>query len=436
MALSNRAGQLRHDAALAVFSVLEQGESASSILPAIQKRYDSRDSALLQELFYGVLRELPILQHWLRQLLQNPLKGKKKRIEHIIMVGFYQLAYTRVSQHAAVAETVAAMDILSEKRLKGLVNAILRNFIRQQLGQNPPSDPALRSGFPKWLYKKVIAHYPDHAEDIFAQCRQRPPIWLRVNKSKIDSTGYQSALNEASIAFDLSPTHPDALILRERIDITRLPGFQQGWFSVQDGAAQLAAHLLNAQPAQRVLDCCAAPGGKTCHILENQPQASEVVAVDSDSDRLSRVHENLQRLGLTATAVAGDASQPDSWWDGREFDKILLDAPCSATGIIRKHQDIKWLRKASDIEALTELQAKILNAVWPLLRQGGELLYATCSILPEENSQQIDRFLQHHDDASILPIDINIDSYSPTGLQILPGQQQMDGFYYARLLKS
>jgi 16S rRNA (cytosine967-C5)-methyltransferase len=263
----------------------------------------------------------------------------------------------------------------------------------------------------------------------------RPPIWLRVSQKNTSIDAFSRELTRQSIEFSRGQEQDQGLILAKGRDITTLPGFKQGWFAVQDGAAQLAAQYLATQPQERVLDCCAAPGGKTCHIIESQPLLSECVALDVDSARLSKVEENLTRLGLAATLIRGDASQPSKWWDGQQFDRILLDAPCSATGIIRRHPDIKWLRKSADIKVLVELQKLILNSMWALLKPGGTMLYATCSILPEENTQQISQFLAETKEAQLLPLSLNETIENP-GRQILPGEGQMDGFYYARLLKS
>ena len=263
----------------------------------------------------------------------------------------------------------------------------------------------------------------------------KPPVWLRVNQRQTDVNSYAAHLESDNVAYSTSAEHPDALILHKPRDIRSLPGFEQGWFAIQDGAAQLAAAYLSPQKHDRILDCCAAPGGKTCHILEIEPDLRECIALDVDQARLKRVEENLQRLAHKATLITGDASQPDTWWDGQQFDRILLDAPCSATGIIRRHPDIKWLRKKSDIEVLVDLQKQILKNIWPLLKPGGTLLYATCSILPEENTQQVASFLASTPDAELLKIEED-ESETEPGRQILPGEGQMDGFYYARLLKS
>lgn len=426
---------LRADAAKCLFQILEQGKSSRECLPSIQTGYSDKDKAWLQEMVFGVLRQLPILQHWLRALLDKPLRNKHKVVEHLIMLGFYQLAYSRVSTHAAVSETVAATRVLKAEPLKGLVNALLRNFLRQSLADTPIEDPQVKSGLPKWLFKRLSKAYPSQIDQLSDAMNHRPPIWLRVNQLQTSSEDFQKALLEKGISFQLSDSHDDAIVLEKSLDITTLPGYDDGWFAVQDGAAQLAAQILDAQANERILDCCAAPGGKTCHILERQPQLKECIALDVDEKRLERVQENLERLKLSATLIAADASDIENWWDGEYYDRILLDAPCSATGVIRRHPDIKWLRKSTDIDVLVELQQRILTSMWKTLKPGGTMLYATCSILPCENQQQIANFLKQQPDASLLAMDSSETSSSP-GRQILPGEQQMDGFYYARLLKS
>jgi 16S rRNA (cytosine967-C5)-methyltransferase len=424
---------LRGDAALVLFEILESGKSARESLPAMQAHHKDQDKAWLQEMAFGVLRQLPLLQFWLRQLLESPLKGKNKIAEHLLLLGMYQLVFTRVGQHAAVSETVNACRSLKIEGMKGLVNAVLRNFIRQEMALNKPDDAQILSGLPKWLYKKLLLAYPSQLQDILPEMELKAPLWLRVNRKKITFEAFIDELVQSNITHSFSEQHPDAVILPKYGDITALPGFTQGWFAVQDGAAQLAATYLDAQTGEHILDCCAAPGGKTSHLLELTNNI-HLTALDIDDKRLARISENLERLGHQANLICGDASQPENWWDGQHFDRILLDAPCSATGIIRRHPDIKWLRKADDIKVLVQIQAAIFDAMWLLLKPGGVLLYATCSILPEENVQQVSAFLARTADARLDP-DFNHDPIS-AGRQILPGQQQMDGFYYCRLLKS
>jgi 16S rRNA (cytosine967-C5)-methyltransferase len=426
---------LRADAANVLHQILEEGKSARECLPIAQLPHKDQDKAWLQEMVYGVLRNLPILQFWLRQLLEKPLKNRFKIVEQLIMLGFYQLAFSRVSQHAAVSETVAACQPLNTLAMKGLVNAILRTFIREEISQQEAPNKQIASGLPKWLYKKLEAEYQDGFTDLITNMQVKAPIWLRVNTRKISQTHFAEALEKACIEFTHSPEHHEAIVLSKGYDITSLPGFDLGWFAVQDGAAQLAAHYLLPLEGESILDCCAAPGGKTCHLIEFQPKIAKMVALEIDEKRAIRIEENLVRLGHNANIVIGDASTPDKWWDGQLFDRVLLDAPCSATGIIRRHPDIKWLRKAKDIDVLVNLQKLILDAIWPLVKPGGTLLYATCSVLPEENHLQINDFLFRTSDA-LLDNTFYNDSVDKVGKQVLPGDQKMDGFYYARLLKS
>jgi len=426
---------LRADAAKVLHQILEEGQSARECLPLAQLPHKEQDKAWLQEMVYGVLRNLPILQFWLRQLLDKPLKNRFKIVEQLIMLGFYQLAFSRVSQHAAVSETVAACQPLNTLAMKGLVNAILRTFIREEMAVQEAPNKQIASGLPKWLYKKLEAEYQDNFADLVANMQIKAPIWLRVNTRKVSHADFVEALENVDIEYTLSPEHPDAFILSKGYDVTSLPGFDLGWFAVQDGAAQLAAYYLQPEQDESILDCCAAPGGKTCHIIEFQPNIAKIVALEINEKRAAKITENLIRLDHKANIVMGDASTPEKWWDGQLFDRVLLDAPCSATGIIRRHPDIKWLRKAKDIDALVDLQKQILDAIWSLVKPGGTMLYATCSVLPEENHLQISHFLSRTPNA-LLDNTFYNDSADKPGKQILPGDQQMDGFYYARLLKS
>ncbi|AWL10534.1 16S rRNA (cytosine(967)-C(5))-methyltransferase [Saliniradius amylolyticus] len=425
--------QLRSDAAKALFAVLEQGQSLRECLPPLQQSHESRDRAWLQEMVYGSLRQLPILQFWLRPLLHKPLNKQQKIVESLLLVGLYQLGYSRVAPHAAVSETVAACDVLGHGKLKGLVNACLRNAQRQNVFEHAPESEQVRLTLPKWLYRELKQAYPDNYLSISAQMHRQAPLWLRVNQQQITAANYAQTLADQGIPFDTSPLCPDGLILRKACEITQLPGYDEGWFSVQDGAAQQAARLLSPDSSERVLDMCAAPGGKTAHLVESQPSI-HCVALDSEAPRLERLRQNFERLHLDAEVVCGDGLAPESWWDGQLFDRILLDAPCSATGVIRRHPDIKWLRKGADITALTKLQEQLLQRAWSILKPGGTLLYATCSLLPQENHQQVSAFLAQQSDAKLSKIQPEETDAHP-GWQILPGDQDMDGFYYARLIK-
>ena len=426
---------LRADCAWVIYQILEQGKSSRDCLERVQRRHNPKDNAWIQEMSLGVMRRLPLLQHWLRSLLDRPLKGNKKVIEHLILLGLYQLNFSRVSNHAAVGETVAAASYLNAAALKGLVNAVLRNFQRENLADKSVDDAIINSGLPKWLFKAIENAYGADADQVRSETNAMAPIWLRVNKLQTTLAAFTEALDGVGVEYTLSDNHADAVILTKREDITSLPGFDKGHFAVQDGAAQLAAHYLQPQANERILDCCAAPGGKTGHIVECAPDTEYVLALDADATRLKRVEENMTRLKHVVDIKQGDAANPETWWDGKPFDRILLDAPCSATGVIRRHPDIRWLRKANDIDNLAHLQRRILDTLWGLLKPGGTLLYATCSILPKENTAQIQHFLADTPDATLSPI-VKTETIDKPGRQITPGEQQMDGFYYARLVKS
>lgn len=419
-------------AAQTLFEVVDKGVSLSTQLPVATKLVAPKDKALLQTMCYGVLRYLPSLEHYCSKLLDKPLKGKNRVFQFLLYVGIYQLQHMRVPAHAAVAETVNALTDLRAPGLKGLVNAILRNFQRQQaeLETSAQSNLVCQYNHPSWFIKAVQAGYPNDWQTILEANQQQAPMWLRVNQRVQSTDDYAALLSLAEIGFSREARFVDGLLLDSPCDVDKLPKFSAGAVSVQDAAAQLAARLLEPQNGDRVLDACAAPGGKTCHLLELAN--IDVVALDADATRLARVEDNLQRLNLTAQCLQGDASQPESWWNGELFDRILLDVPCSATGVIRRHPDIKWLRRATDIDDLAALQGKILEQIWSLLKPGGTLLYATCSVLPKENREQIRAFLSKHTDAELLPLHAEDTPDSP-GLQFLPGIS--DGFYYAKLTK-
>ncbi len=422
-------------AAKCVYDVACHGRSLSTQMPAAVERCRPRDRALLQELCYGTLRYYPRLSVILQQLMSKSLKAKDRDIESLLLVGLYQLCYLRTPGHAAVSETVSGVQELKKGWAKGLVNGVLRNALRALDTLQADADGRFESQYahPQWLIEKLQKAWPDQWQQILQANNQYPPMTLRINELHQARDTYQQRLAEQQIESTQSPYAHAALTLQQAQDVSQLPGFTEGWFSVQDGAAQLSAQLLDAQPNERILDACAAPGGKTCHILESQPQLMELIALDCEADRLKRVEENLARLQLQATLHCADAAAPDSWWDGKPFDRILLDAPCSATGVIRRHPDIKLLRKPEDIGELVTLQARILEALWPLLKVGGRLLYATCSSLPEENSQQLAAFLARHPEAQEISINAAWGHPCEVGRQILPGEENMDGFYYGCL---
>lgn len=431
------AANLRALAARCTFAVVDKGRSLADELPQQLAKIEGKDKGLLQELCYGVLRHLPELEYDVREFIKKPLTGKQRVGHFLMLVGIYQIKYTRIPDHAAFNETVSACKPLKCDHLKGVINGVLRNFQRQQAAQDNQASSnilpdAVAFNHPSWFIKKLQSAYPQQWQAVLNANMQRPPMWLRVNQLHHSVDEYLVLLTNEKIEHLLVDKISGAIRLTEAIDVNKLPGFQLGWVSVQDGAAQQAALLLACQPGDNVLDCCAAPGGKTCHILEYSPQIKSMTAIDIEASRLVRVEENLQRLNLQANVVAADAATPEKWWDGKLFDRILLDAPCSGTGVIRRHPDIKWLRKSQDISALTELQQDILKNIWSLLKPGGTLLYATCSILPEENSEQVQRFINDNPDAEHIAI---TDQVNDIGWQILPNDNSMDGFYYAKLIK-
>ena len=429
-------------AARALAAVLAGKASLNSSLPQQLDKVAVRDRGLTQELAFGTARWQPRLSALAAKLLQKPFKNADKDVEALLLVGLYQLLYTRIPAHAAIGETVACIDKLKKPSLKGLVNAVLRNAQRDgaALLAELEHDPVVRTAHPRWLQKALKASWPEHWEAICAANNAHPPLILRVNRRHTSRDAYLAELQHCGIDASACQFSADGILLAQARDVTGLPGFAAGHISVQDEAAQLAAELLQLAPGQRVLDACCAPGGKTCHLLEVEPQLAHVVAVDLEAKRLQRVRENLDRLGLNAELIAADGRALDSWWDGQLFQRILLDAPCSATGVIRRHPDIKIARQAEDIAPLATLQGELLDALWPTLEVGGILLYATCSVLPEENSLNIAAFLARTRDARELEIVGQANQpvagmAQPHGRQLLPQVDGHDGFYYAKLTK-
>lgn len=437
----NKGAAARAAAASSLQQVLQYERSLSQALPeAVQHfKLSPGEKALAQAICFGVLRELPSLEWLASQLVEKPLKNKVRVVHYVLLTGIHQLRSMRTAKHAAVSATVETLPLLRQKALKGFANGVLRNYQRQQqsLENQLTTLPAKAHNHPEWLARRILEAYPSQAQAVMQANHAQPPMWLRVNARKSTALDYQQQLADLNIESIFDPTWPQALRLKEATDVTRLPGFAEGVVSVQDAAAQFAAGLIPVKAGERILDACAAPGGKTAHLLELHDV--DLLALDANEKRLQRVDENLKRLQLKATTVCADASSCD-WWDGEPFDHILLDAPCSGTGVIRRHPDIKWLRRNSDINELSALQSRIIENLWPMLKPGGTLLYATCSILPEENTLQIEHFLNRYQDATLANIQTS-DSICKAdenrfGVQWLPQIDGHDGFYYARLVKA
>ena len=421
-------------AAKVLTSVIRDGQSLTAALNNTLGVVESdKDRAFIQALCYGVCRNFHRLDYILSQMLDKPLKDLD--VKALALIGLYQLKFMRVKSHAAVSETVLAAR--KKPWAKALSNALLRSYLRGQEGFEQKADNVKSAlvSHPDWLIQQIEQDWPMQAQQIFQQNNEQPPMVLRVNLANISQDQYLQKLRDQGIEAEAVSFCRSAILLNKPAVVDILPGFSEGWVSVQDTAAQLAAELLDVQIGHRVLDVCAAPGGKAAHILEHQPKVRELVAVDIDKLRLQRVNDNLQRLKLSAKLIVGDASKPEDWWDGQLFDRILLDVPCSALGVIRRHPDIKLLRRAEDINTLQVLQKRIMTAVWSLLAPGGIMLYATCSILKQENEQQIEAFLATNTNAIEVPINADWGLVRRYGRQILTGESAMDGFYYALIRK-
>ncbi|MDJ0812108.1 MAG: 16S rRNA (cytosine(967)-C(5))-methyltransferase RsmB [Woeseiaceae bacterium] len=437
---SKRGARLRATAASVVDDVVRAGRSLDAALAEREQGIAADDLSLLRLLSYGTLRHHWRLMSWIDAMLDRPLKRRDSVITQLLAIGLYQLAETRIPDHAVVSQTVEAARTLRRPKLAPLVNAILRRARRDRIFDAEPSDERAVHDHPAWLLDRLREDWPDDWRDVVAANNARAPMWLRVSPSAGTAEDMRERLGKEGIASELLEGAAQALRLAEPQPVDTLPGFAAGALSVQDAAAQLAAPWLLAGGARRVLDACAAPGGKTGHLLELGGDQVDVTAVDRDPERLAAVADNLERLGLDATLIAADASNTEEWWDRQPFDAILLDAPCSATGVIRRHPDIKHLRRAADIDELAQLQAGLLDALWPTLAPGGRLLYVTCSVLRQENDEVVSGFLARTPDAredNVLH-DYNIRDLmrdKACGQQILPGTAEMDGFFYAGLTK-
>ena len=420
----------RLQALLIITAVLQK---KTPLLHLLQSSSDI--SPLSKELCFGVCR------HYYRlQALADCLMNKRPKQQDVwvcILMGLYQLHYCRMPDYAVVKETVGLLTFIKKPWAKALVNAVLRGYCREQntLLNRLSDNIAFTHGHPDWLIQRIQHAWPAQWQQILHANDRHPPMSLRVNAARSTAKAYLTRLHDVGIDAQLHDFSPYGLRLTTPCDVHELPGFAEGDVSVQDEAAQLANSLLALTPGLRLLDACCAPGGKICHILETQPDLTACIGIDIEKSRLSRVHDNLNRLHLTATLLQGDALQPQTWWDNQPFDRILLDAPCSATGVIRRHPDIKLLRTEAEIKSITQLQHDLLHALWPLLAPGGQMVYATCSIMPEENELQIRRFIETQTDCEYKIHEQPWGIHTGHGWQILPGDNHMDGFFYSILQK-
>ena len=424
-------------AALALTGVMRDGLSLSQTLAEASERVNERDRGLLQELCFGTARYSHAFELIAKKLLSKTIKKKETEVKALLFLGLYQLLYTRIPDHAAINSVVDACKKLKKNWATGLLNGVLRNFIREQedITQKLESNPVYEYSHPQWLIERLRKAWPKDWQQILAANNAHPPFCLRINQRQIDRDSYAQQL---AGSYALGEYSSEAIVLEQAQSVLELPGYNEGQFAVQDEAAQLSAQLLNLTAGQRVLDACCAPGGKSCHILETEPNLKELVALDVDAKRMVRVEENLARLQLSekATLKVSDATQLDNWWNGESFDRILLDAPCSATGVIRRHPDIKLLRRPDDIAKLAQVQQQILSTLWQTLTPGGYLVYATCSVLPQENENTVLQFVEQTNDASHIPIKAQWGIERPAGRQLFPQVNGHDGFYYARLQKN
>ncbi len=426
----------------ALAEVLDEGKSLPESVAlghSIDDDGGRRSPSQARHLAYGVLRwQVPLA--WLeRRLLDKPLKQKDRDISRLMWLGLFQLWQDRTPDHAAINETTECARALGKSWAVNLVNAVLRRFQREQeilLAELATVPEHL--AHPVWLLAALQQDWPQHWTAMVTANNQPPPLWIRVNRRITSTAAVAERLGDAGFSAQPHAFASEALLVSPAAGVSELPGFAEGWFSVQDAAAQLAAGLLEVRPevqsGMRVLDACAAPGGKTCHLLEKHP-GIHLTALDIHPNRLQRVRENLLRLQLDCELLVADAGEPSAWWNGQPFDRILLDAPCTATGVIRRHPEIRHLRQAGQVLEAVRLQQHLLERLWPLLAPGGMLLYATCSVFQDENSNQVKEFLARHDDAAEQAIDTGWGHATHPGRQILPGEADMDGFYYARLRK-
>lgn len=433
-----RGRDIRAEAARVIAEVAGHGRSLDRVLSrALPGLKDPRDRAFVQATSYGVIRLFPRLEGILDQLTEKPLRSRELPLKCLLLSGLYQISSMKVPDHAAVSATVSASSAIGRPGARGLVNAVLRRYLREKdrVEAIADSSPEGRWAHPEWMIERLAEDWPDRWEAVLEANNRMPPMWLRVNRSRIEREAWLGSF--APEGARAGPVAPESVLLSSPCDVGALAGFSEGLVSVQDAAAQLAAHLVAAKPGDRILDACAAPGSKAAHVLELCPGA-DLDALDLNDARLDKVRSSCDRLGLRPRVIQGDAARPQDWWDKRSYDRVLVDAPCTASGVIRRHPDIKLLRRESDIAQMAGVQAGILDGIWSVLGPGGHLVYSTCSVFPEENQRQISAFLERTPDAMAMSINCEVGwgNVSGAGRQILPGDAGMDGFYYACLTKA
>lgn len=446
---STRQESPRQVAVKVLTNILLQQGSLSTQLARHQLDVASEHTPMLKELCFGVCRQYPRLNSIALYLLAHPFEEKDTDLYAVLLLGLYQLTYMNTPDHAAVNETVEACRLLNKDWATKLMNAVLRRYQREadEIVEILEAQPSVEFNMPKWLVKRFNKHWSDHLEDIIDASNTHPPMCIRVNESLVSRETYKQKLADLGIDSEEGKYSDSALYLRNAVRVGELPGFDDGFVSVQDEAAQLSAHILSPKSGEKVLDACAAPGGKTGHLLEKANSTGlssmELTAVELEPWRMEKIESNLARLGYSAHLICADASDLDAWWDGEHFDKILLDVPCTATGVIRRNPDIKINRKPADIDDLVLIQREILNKVWTTLKSGGFMLYATCSLMPEENEQHIQHFLAKQEDAKEVPLnslapDLAVEWGIPVsyGRQLFPHTDGHDGFYYCLLQKT
>tara|TARA_R110002095_G_C4247305_1_gene239640 strand:+ start:556 stop:1854 length:1299 start_codon:yes stop_codon:yes gene_type:complete len=427
---------------LIAIQIIEQViESKSTLTYALRNnesfKHAGKNKALIQEICYGTFRWYIQLEYILHLLLEKRIKKKDSRLKYLIIVGLYQLRFMRIPPHAVVSETVNTCKKIKMEWAKGLVNAILRRYIREPNIFNPDvnHDNNLATSHPKWFIEQLRQDWPEEWKSVLEANNQHPPMYLRINQLHQSREQYLVKMKTAGIAAEITPYSEQGVLLEKPIDVEQLPGFDKGDVSVQELAAQLSAELLDLKPEQTVLDACAAPGGKSSHILESQPRLKSLTVIEKDPNRAKRLSDTLIRLDLHAITKVADINDIDNWWDKGFFDRILLDAPCSATGVIRRHPDIKILRTPEEVKTIRTLQMQLLETLWKTLKQKGLLVYVTCSVLKQENSELIKQFIENNKDCILKPIDAEWGKDTGYGKQILTGQNNMDGFFYTCLEK-